>query len=57
MWRNTLHQIDKISKNDKNALIYVSEQLEKSGPLGSRELIRRGVESLHKSVSPKNFQN
>tara|TARA_R110000751_G_scaffold193202_2_gene298730 strand:+ start:763 stop:2061 length:1299 start_codon:yes stop_codon:yes gene_type:complete len=53
MWRNTLHQIDKISKHDKNALIYVSEQLEKSGPLGSRELIRRGVESLHKSVSPK----
>mgnify|MGYP003110885757 FL=1 len=53
MWSNTLHQIDTISKHDQNALEYVSIQLEKSGPLSSRELVRRGVEVLHKSITPK----
>ena len=52
MWSNTLHQIDSLSKSDKNALEFISEELTKSGSLGSRELVRRGVGVLHKSITP-----
>jgi intein-encoded DNA endonuclease-like protein len=52
MWSKTLHQIDSLSKSDKNALEFISEELTKSGSLGSRELVRRGVGMLHKSITP-----
>ena len=52
MWSNTLHQIDKLSKTDKLTLDFVSKQLTESGPLSSRELVRRGVGVLHKSTTP-----
>ena len=52
MWKNTLHQIDSISKDDKATLEFVSKQLEENGELSSREILRRGVGVLHKSVTP-----
>ena len=52
MWTNALHQIDSLSKTDKQTLDYVSKELTKSGSLGSRELVRRGGGVLHKSVTP-----
>ncbi len=52
MWRKTLHQIDSISKDDKTTLEFASTQLEKSGELSSREIVRRGVGVINKSVTP-----
>jgi len=52
MWSNTLHQIDNISKTDKATLNFISDELTKSGPLSSRELVRRGVGTISKSVTP-----
>ena len=52
MWRGTLHQIDSISKDDKTTLEFVSKQLDENGELSSREIVRRGVGVLHKSVTP-----
>ncbi len=52
MWRGTLHQIDSISKDDKTTLEFVSKQLDENGELNSREIVRRGVGVLHKSVTP-----
>ncbi len=52
MWRKTLHQIDSISKDDKTTLEFASTQLEKSGELSSREIVRRGVGVLNKSITP-----
>ncbi len=52
MWSNTLHQIDSISKTDKATLNFISDELTKSGPLSSRELVRRGVGTISKSVTP-----
>jgi len=51
MWKNTLHQIDKLSKHDVQALNYASKVLEEEGALGSREIIRRGYGVLNKSMS------
>jgi len=52
MWRKTLHHIDSISKDDKTTLEFASSQLEKSGELSSREIVRRGVGVLNKSITP-----
>ncbi len=52
MWRGTLHQIDSISKDDKTTLEFVSKQLDENGELSSREIVRRGVGVLHKSITP-----
>jgi len=52
MWRKTLHQIDSISKDDKTTLEFVSKQLEDNGELSSREIVRRGVGVLNKSITP-----
>ena len=52
MWRKTLHHIDSISKDDKTTLEFASTQLEKSGELSSREIVRRGVGVINKSVTP-----
>jgi len=51
MWKNTLHQIDKLNKHDIQALNYASNVLEQEGALGSREIIRRGYGVLNKSMS------
>ncbi len=51
MWKNTLHQIDNLSKHDIQALNYASKILEEEGALGSREIIRRGYGVLNKSMS------
>lgn len=51
MWRNTLHQIDLLSKHDISALNFTSNILEKEGPLNSREILRRGMDVLDKSMT------
>jgi|TARA_R110002012_G_scaffold77676_1_gene197013 hypothetical protein len=51
MWRNTLHQVDNLTKHEIQALNYASDILEKEGALGSREIIRRGYGVLNKSMS------
>lgn len=51
MWRNTLHQIDLLSKHDISALNFTSNILEKEGPLNSREILRRGMDMLDKSMT------
>jgi len=52
MWKKTLHQIDTLSKADQNTLNFISNELEKDGSLGSRELVSRGIGILNKSVTP-----
>jgi len=51
MWKNTLHQIDNLSKHDIQAINYASKILEEEGALGSREIIRRGYGVLNKSMT------
>ena len=55
MWRTTLHQIDKISKNEKESLIFIADELQKSGPLGTGELLVRGLKQgpFHKSMTSR----
>ena len=51
MWRNTLHQIDSLTKSDLNALNFTSNLLETEGALSSREILRRGMDILDKSMT------
>jgi len=51
MWRNTLHQIDSLTKSDYNALMFTTDLLEKEGALSSREILRRGMDVLDKSMT------
>lgn len=51
MWKNTLHQIDGLKKTDVAALQFASNLLQKEGALGSREIVRRGYGTLHKSMT------
>jgi len=51
MWKNTLHQIDLLSKADVAALNFTSNVLEEEGPLSSREILRRGMDVLDKSMT------
>ena len=51
MWKNTLHQIDGLKKTDVAALQFASNLLQKEGALGSREIVRRGYSTLHKSMT------
>tara|TARA_R100000231_G_C5314855_1_gene161592 strand:- start:22 stop:1317 length:1296 start_codon:yes stop_codon:yes gene_type:complete len=51
MWRNTLHQIDSLTKSDYNALMFTTDLLEKEGALSSREILRRGMNTLDKSMT------
>ena len=51
MWKNTLHQIDGLKKTDVAALNFASDLLQNEGALGSREIVRRGYGTLHKSMT------
>jgi|GEM_PF-6277622 len=51
MWRNTLHQIDSLTKSDYSALMFTTDLLEKEGALSSREILRRGMDVLDKSMT------
>ena len=46
MWRNSLHQVDSLTKNDKKALDYASQLLKSEGPLSAREIMRRGLDEV-----------
>tara|TARA_R110002051_G_scaffold72015_1_gene130170 strand:+ start:1374 stop:2669 length:1296 start_codon:yes stop_codon:yes gene_type:complete len=51
-WRNTLNQIDNLSKSDVDTLYFTSNLLEKEGDLSSREIVRRGHGTICKSMTP-----
>ena len=51
MWKNTLHQIDRLKKTDVAALNFASNLLQNEGALGSREIVRRGYGTLNKSMT------
>jgi len=53
MWRNVLKQAEKLPVNDVKALEFASDVLEKEGPLQSRELVRRGLGTLEKNITPQ----
>lgn len=57
MWRNVLHQVDSLAKEEQTALYFASEQLEENGHLSSREIIRRGVGTLNRNLTPKRMSS
>ena len=53
MWRNVLHQAEKLNTDEQTALSFASDTLEKCGPLSARELISRGAGTIHRDMTPK----
>ena len=51
MWKNTLHQMDSLTKAEIDTLEFTSDILEKEGALSSREILRRGTEILSKDMT------
>lgn len=51
VWKNALHQIDNLTKAEKDALYFASTELEKEDNLSARELFRRGKDEFAKSMT------
>ena len=51
MWRTTLRQVDNLNKNEQKALEFAAGELQKKGPLTSRNIAENGFEAgaLHKT--------
>jgi hypothetical protein len=51
MWRNVLHQVDTLNKAEQDALYFAAEELQAHGHLSSRELLRRGSDTLDRNMT------
>jgi len=57
MWRNSLHQVDSLTKNDKKALDYASQLLKSEGPLSAREIMRRGLDEVPRELTSQKMSS
>ncbi|MEK9896010.1 MAG: hypothetical protein VW518_06235, partial [Burkholderiaceae bacterium] len=51
MWQNVLHQVDTLNKAEQDALYFAAEELQAHGHLSSRELLRRGADTLDRNMT------
>jgi len=51
MWRSVLHQVDTLNKAEQDALYFAAEELQAHGHLSSRELLRRGSDTLDRNMT------